>query len=711
MTNLKPTFQHILENNTFFTYKEAREVIYMSEQTYGTFTNSRNGSKHCYYDIPVAFDIETSSFYDNGEKVSIMYAWTLNFYGYVIIGRTWEQLELCLSDMSDILGVNTNNRLLIYVHNLSFEFQYIRSHFEWDNVFCMEERKPLYALTKSGLEFRCSYLLSGFSLEKMGENLKTYETKKLSGYLDYDKIRHAKTILTGKELQYLANDGKVVVAWVMECIEEEGVIAKIPYTKTGYVRRYCRECCFGTGDKKEKQKQRRKYKEKIAGLTLTPELYDLCKQAFAGGFTHANPLNAFQVYENVASHDFNSAYPAVLITEKYPMGTPEYIPHITKQMFEESIQCFCCIFQIELNGLKAKMKAPDHYISESKCFYTDKKSLILDNGRIEQCECVRLTICNVDLEIIDLVYDYDSIRISNFWRWPKDYLPSELVNAILSLYKKKTELKGVAEKQIEYQKSKALLNSIFGMMVTDIVQDEITYHTSYITNHTDKEEQIEKYNNNPKRFLYYPWGIFCTAYCRRNLWYAISYLGDDYIYSDTDSVKYMHYEKHADFFDAYNRLNYEKLTRASEYHRIDISNMTPATQKGKIKVLGEFDFEGTYDRFKTLGAKRYMTEENGHITLTVAGVNKKSGAHYIELFEGRERFRIFADDMIFGKGISGKSTHTYIDTVKKGKVKDYTGKTAPYYEQSGVHLEECEYHMGVDKYMSYVFDYVRKIRV
>ena len=49
-----------------------------------------------YYNIPVCFDIETSSFYQDNEKKACMYIWMFSIDDNIIIGRTWEDfLFLC----------------------------------------------------------------------------------------------------------------------------------------------------------------------------------------------------------------------------------------------------------------------------------------------------------------------------------------------------------------------------------------------------------------------------------------------------------------------------------------------------------------------------------------------------------------------------------------------------------------------------------------
>ena len=69
----------------------------------------------------------------------------------------------------------------------------------------------------------------------------------------------------------------------------------------------------------------------------------------------------------------------------------------------------------------------------------------------------------------------ESYCLSDMMYFDRDYLPKELVNAILDLYMKKTKLKGIEANIAEYMISKNMLNAGYGMMVTDIVRDELHY--------------------------------------------------------------------------------------------------------------------------------------------------------------------------------------------------------------------------------------------
>lgn len=208
------------------------------------FETVSNGKKEIFYNIPAGFDIETSSFYYHGEKTAIMYEWTFGINNIITYGRTWEHFKTLLTAVTAVLQTHQNRRLVVYVHNLPYEFQFIRKHFSWTKIFFLDNRKPVYAITDKGIEFRCSLKLSGKSLAATAKDLTKYKAEKMAGDLDYSLIRHPETPLTEKELGYCFHDVKVILNYIQEKIEQDGNIARIPLTNTGYVRRYCKNACF-----------------------------------------------------------------------------------------------------------------------------------------------------------------------------------------------------------------------------------------------------------------------------------------------------------------------------------------------------------------------------------------------------------------------------------------------------------------------------------
>lgn len=683
--------------------------------------------KQTWYNTPCAFDIETSSFYEHGEKRAIMYEWTLGLNGAVIVGRTWEEFLEVYNTLVQMLGTYVDRRLIIYVHNLGFEFQFLRKRLEWGSVFSIDQRKPIYACTIDGIEFRCSYLLSGYSLALLGNQLHKYKVHKAVGDLDYSLLRHSKTPLTDKEIGYCVDDVKVVMCYIRERMDADGDITKIPYTKTGYVRNYCRNSCMYVG--KSHQKNSWKYVEYarlMSGLRLGPEEYEQLKRAFQGGFTHANAFYSGQTMYNVSSYDFTSSYPAVMLAEKFPMSSAQHIVITSEEQFKTCLECYCCLFDVEIVGLEASTLF-EHPLSASRCHKVVKG--VEDNGRLVSAESLVTTLTEQDYYILKQFYTWDYINVYNFKRYKKGYLPTDFVKAILKLYGDKTTLKGVKGREEEYQRSKEMINACFGMTVTDICRDEITYQDGeWGESAVDIAETISKYNNSKKRFLFYPWGVWITAYARRNLFTGIYEFGNDYIYSDTDSLKVLNADKHQEYIEGYNAMIQDKLKRAMRYHGIPFDAITPKTIEGKPKPLGVWDYEGTYTRFKTLGAKRYVTEtinKQGdlELSITVSGVNKRSAVPYLiakyggvifdafseglRIPDNCEGLDIYTDDGVKIDNPCGKNTHTYLDEEQRGAVVDYLGEPCEYEELSSTHLEPTDYTMSLSALYA---DYLMGIR-
>ena len=677
------------------------------------FIKTNKKIKYC--NIPFSFDIETSSFYYKGEKCAIMYAFVFGINGKCIIGRTYDELLFILDRINKKYMLDENKRIVVYVHNLAYEFQFIRKWIEWIKIFAIEERKPIYAISNLGIEFRCSYILSGYSLEKVGENLLKYKVSKMVGDLDYSLIRHSKTKLTLKELGYILNDGLIVMAYIQEEIEYNGDITKIPLTKTGYVRNYVRNCClFETKSHKKGYAKFKEYRKLMRCLQITSvDEYKQLKRAFMGGFTHANAIWSNKIIKNVHSYDETSAYPFAMVSEKYPMGRAELVQLKNKEDFIYNLNNYCCLFDITFYNLQSTTSI-EHPLPLSKCFKTSNYEI--DNGRVVNADVVSTTITEQDFFIYIKFYSYTKIEISNFRRYKKDYLPTNFVKAILKLYSDKTKLKGVSGKEIEYLKSKEQINSCYGMCVTDICRDDICYDgLLWSKQSNDIAETLNRYNKSIRRFISYNWGIWVTAYARRNLFTAIYELKEDYCYSDTDSVKFVNYEKHKKYFETYNKNVLKKLENAMKYHNIDIELCKPKTIKGDEKILGVWDFDGYYKYFKTLGAKRYMyVDDNNEIHLTLSGVNKKNAIPFLKhkyndnisiLNNFKDELYIPSEYMCDGvtKSATGKQTHTYIDDEISGYITDYLGVKCYFKEKSCIHLEGCDYELSLStEYVEYL---------
>ena len=430
------------------------------------------------------------------------------------------------------------------------------------------------------------------------------------------------------------------------------------------------------------------------------------KRAFMGGHTHANSNYVQKLLTNVASQDFTSSYPAVMVLEKFPMSISHEVDGaISKEEFIKLLNTKACLFDLFLKKPFNKLKN-EHPIPRSKCWYCENP--LVDNGRIVMADALAITVTEQDFITYSHFYDWEDYTISNLRYYDKQYLPHEFVKAILTLYKNKTTLKDVENEEINYMISKNMLNATFGMSVTNPVRDEIMYldDDTYKTIKPVLQEAIETYNKNVRRFLFYPWGVWITAYARRNLFTGIEAVGDDFVYSDTDSIKYLNPEKHEKYFQQYNQEIMKKISLSAQFHRIDESEFSPLNKKGKAKTIGLWDYEGVYSKFKTLGAKRYLVEEtesDGRTKLkaTIAGANKKKAAEYLE--KTGAPFENFDDNLRIPAVYSGRLTATYIDDEHDGYITDYLGETYHYHELSAIHMEPSEYCLTMsDEFINYL---------
>lgn len=631
---------------------------------------TKNSEKISYYDIPMAFDIETTSFYEDDEKRAIMYIWQMAIFDNVIIGRTWEEFNSAIDLLSKILKTNTTIRAVIYVHNLGYEYEFIKHRLHFIDVFSRDDRTILKAVTDKGIEFRCSYALTNKKLELLAQDLKHHKIEKKVGDLDYSLIRTSKTPITKEELDYCVNDVLLLSYYISEKIEEEH-LSTIPLTSTGYVRRMCKQAYRHDKD----------WRNLMKNIRLTPETYGYNKKVYQGAYVHGNILYTDKTLEHVGSWDFDSSYIAVLIGEKYPLSSPHNIKIHDMEQFKYYISRYNCIFTLKIEGLKLKDNKYISPISESKC--DDLINPIIDNGRVVSADNLIVYITEIDYILYSKIFDWKKISVGKFYYMDSGYLPTGLIEVAYGLYKQKKALKpikDIGENKYVYNAIKSLLNAIYGMCATDIQHGK------------DIDKAVDDYNKG-YNFLYPLWSTYITAYARRNLFSGICATGDDFIYSDTDSVKVLNPEDHFAYIEKYNKWIDKKIEKACQYHGLNFED---------IKGIGRWDFEGIYDVFKCLRAKAYMTLKDNKYNLTMSGVSKDA-IKYIT--STAAPFEFFSNGLKIPPEHTGKLTHIYVDHEINGTITDYKGVACDYHEYSYVHMEPVGFKLD------YTDDYLRFISI
>lgn len=580
-----------------------------------------------YLEIPCAFDIETTNIFEkddagniNTEKrpFAFMYHWQFCVNDEVCFGRTWKEFQTLLDNLITRMSLDNHRRLVIWCHNLNFEFQFFRRFVNVIDGFYKDDRVPLKVVIDGGIEFRDSYILSNMTLAKFCENEPNVIHYKLSGDdYDYLKIRTPKTPMTDYELSYCYND----VRGLAECIAsrmKEDTLGTMPMTSTGYVRRDARNAI-------RKNSNNRKI---FQTCRLSSELYQDCRSAFRGGDTHANIKLADQILHDVDSYDIQSSYPACMMINKFPSSG--FFKIKTETFYNRDLSDYALLLHVRLCDAKYVGVCGIPYIPLAKCkaITSDR---IIDNGRVLYAGIIEMVITDIDLDIILKEYEMSDFYINNVYASRYAPLSAEYKSVIMQYFTGKTSLKGVAGHEYEYMKSKNKLNALYGMMCQRIDHDQTTYDGhDFITTAADLDEQIEKYYKSHNSFLSYQHGVWVTAHARKRLRDMLRIVGRDVVYCDTDSVKCIN--DHHEDFEAKNQELIKEAEAAGAY---------ATDNHGNIQYMGTWEHETVkekYSEFKTLGSKKYVYRQGDHVVSTVAGVNKKTGSRFFKEW-GLESFK------------------------------------------------------------------------
>lgn len=628
-----------------------------------------------YLDIVTAFDIETTNLDDIRQSIMYIWQWQIG-PEYTVIGRTWHEFRDLVKRISDSLPKKT--KMVVYVHNLSFEAQYLKSIIPLTDFIALDNRKVLRC-SSGPLEFRCSYLHSNMSLAKFLESMGV-EDQKLKDF-DYDKKRFPDTELTDRELLYCINDVKGLEEAIRTEMERDGDdLYTIPLTSTGYIRRMAKDSLGG-------------YIQYLKRWLPDLEVMQLLRREFRGGNTHANRWNSNRILEASAefpinSMDISSSYPYQLISREFPCEFFERDP----DKFRVSMKYGkACLMVVELSDVRLKNErwgCP--YIARAKCDYIEGG--VYDNGRVLQADIITAVFNEIDFIILESEYTFE-YKILKLFVARKQKLPIKFRELIMSEYIGKTSLKGVDE--YKYSKTKNRFNSLYGMAVQNPIKPQVKYNDTgnvitvdgldippgclYEDWDQPLEELIEKYHR--EGWLPYQWGVWCTSYARLELERGLHLIPpDSFIYADTDSIKFV-----GDYMHRFEELNAQY--RNEEYSALD--------RKGVRHYMGVFEQDNKLPilKFKTMGAKKYCYTDAEGLHLTLSGVSKvsdpergrRSGAEELGSIEK------FQEGFIFRE--SAGTEALYNDQMEPYII-EYRGRDLEI--TSNMYIRESTYELGLD---------------
>ncbi len=646
-----------------------------------------------YIRIPMGYDTETTRL----NKHSYVYHFCVTIGKKTIGFRNWSMFLDWLQYLNHKLDRKYRNnkiipKLIIWVANLSFEFQFLKDRAEW-KVFATNSRQPLTADYGKYVQFREALKISGGNLAYLAN---TYcKTQKMVGDLDYTKQRNSTTPLTEKESQYIENDTVILAEFADYIYKHAESWGCMPYTATGILRAECKRAAKSdTG-----------YLSEIQDAYFTEKEYEVYMQyLFRGGFTHANRAYVNKILIDVESWDKKSSYPSKILQEYFPADKFKQV------VFKpEYLEKCCCILDIEFTNIRA---TTTHSIESShKC--VDYTHAYWDNGRLMQAESLRVLLTELDYKIYKLFYKWDNIKIISCKIAHRRSFPFFMRELILKYFDIKEH---TPKETTEYMESKKRINAFYGMCVTRHHKTEDTYINGEWVQQpaTNKDGTVKTYDDFIKDdFLLPAWGIWITAHARTDLLLQVWENQKYVVYCDTDSIY---------FAKGYDK---SKIIAYNE-HLQEINRQ--GIQRNYDKI-GCYEFEGRYKRFKTLGAKRYVKEyylkdlkqhrykiihitpkhksklhKSYYISLhrhtqTIAGLGKYALVEYCNKTH-KDIFNVFAPGMILLEEYTQKLTTHYEDKPHRDII---DGELM--YEKSSVSLMPSDFRLHMSReYLKLILD-------
>lgn len=663
-----------------FNYSLLNNVMYLGRPG--------RGPKSTYNDCIIMIDTETSKEHENkrdkkGKLIPVrnfVCAWTITINCFdrnlvTLYGENPVNLSLCIDRILEYLQ---GDRTIMYVHNLSYDWVFIRrflfTRFGYPvKQLNTKSHYPIRIEFENGLILKDSLILSQRSLDKWAKDLNV-EHQKAVGFWDYNKIRDQKGKFTEDELTYIEHDTLAGVECIQATMKALGKkIHTMPYTATGIPREEVR-----------KRGKSERAHDRFLRQALDFDQYMEMLNVFHGGYTHANRWYIGDTIKGeIDCYDFASSYPFCMLAHKFPMEKFTPAKDCKPEKILNKMDTYAFYFKFIAYKIQLKeYEYPMPALQSSKAV----KSLnaIYDNGRILQADYIEIWLTEQDLDIICRQYEYADAICCHVQFAYKDYLPKWFRDYIFECFTQKTMLKG--GDPVLYAIYKAKVNCLYGMCVQRSINDDIIedYETGEYFN-ADMElsledldekqrKDYERYIKSHNSVLPYQWGVWVTAYAMYNL-FDLGACFDTWYYSDTDSVYGSGIDQ--DKLDAYNQRCRDLLTAAG---------YGPVHHNGRDYWLGVAELDGHYTEFRTLGAKRYAKRDDkgvlripaavipensdrckklytkrydkrklrGTLHITVAGVPKKGAACL------KNDINNFKAGFVFPGTQTGKLTHTYL---------------------------------------------------
>lgn len=327
--------------------------------------------------------------------------------------------------------------------------------------------------------------------------------------------------------------------------------------------------------------------------------YDFLKSASRGGCICYNIDYKNKVVKNVSHKDICSSYIAQMFLRKFPMK------RVSQAVDIEDIKLFASdgnggelwvVMELILYDVKSVSSfKPLSYDNDMYWYCTpignidDGDFELADNKFIERADSLKIQCTLDELRYLSKFYDFENFQILYAESYTKDYLPKEYLGVVMDMFYQKSDAKESNAPEWLISFIKAGLNSSWGFQWSGFYDKNIEYDIKHYNYFSSVFED---------RTWSYMWGIAVTAYAREALYRAADICGDNWLYSDTDSVFYISSNEIERNFRLLNEYIEEDMLKCpnSRYFKFEY---------GKYS-LGRWDDECDLDYFIYFTCKQYL---------------------------------------------------------------------------------------------------------
>lgn len=656
---------------------------------------------HKYFFEPAAFDIETTRFQD----LAFMYIWQFAIGSeLVVFGRTWPEFQEWLRILEGELRLAHDFQLVIFVHDLRYEFGFCRTflHIDEGSIIARTERK-IIAFKAGCFEFRDSYSYTEQPLREMGKAVGIPKGEDF----DYSAVRLPVTKLSEDELKYCENDVKILTEYFAQARDEfGGTFSRVPLTLTKRVERYISSEMARSCTRTERYHMAGRQLD--AGKEDDYNILKYLRIAYFGGFNYATTEYQGTTLQGVFGADIDTSYISQIMLHRFPMtkfkkmevGDHWFQDHLMDLIDGTgSFKNRACLIHFKAKYIKAWIPElafmpiyPKNYLHRAP-----EARRRMKTEHVAECADIDTVLTDIDFRLLMKHYGVTGLDIQDIYTSRYMPLPEYVIQAAITLAAQKKVMKSEIQKYkdagqippisdvVEYVRVKSMCARIYGVFVKDPIRMQYVFDNNSgrvvpagLTGIDAAADALDVNGESRKNFspTLYQWGVWVASWARKSLLdplYEIAttcpipqpegFFNRSVIYSDTDSIYWYDNPEGLQIIQAHNKRIAAAVERFCKKY-----NVNPDWIRG----VGEYRVDW-FSHFKVIGLKQYAFIQNGNFQYHISGLpqpdeRKKDGefrsnkGKFFEQFEtASEKLEAITEDLSIPAELTGTLKSRYID--------------------------------------------------